>query len=116
MGKDDILIIEGIHGLNSRITSQIPADIKFSVYISPLTGISLDRHNRTSTTDNRLLRRLVRDRRLRGKSASTTLAQWPSVIRGLRGTSSPTRSLQTRCSTRRWSTNSPSSRATLNRC
>ncbi|HPA58818.1 MAG TPA: nucleoside kinase [Synergistales bacterium] len=82
MGSDDILIIEGIHGLNNRITSHIPADIKFSIYISPLTGISLDRHNRTSTTDNRLLRRLVRDRRLRGKSASTTLAQWPSVIRG----------------------------------
>ena len=82
MGSDDVLIIEGIHGLNKKITRSIPDDIRFSIYISPLTGISLDRHNRTSTTDNRLLRRLVRDRRHRGKSASTTLAQWPSVIRG----------------------------------
>jgi len=82
MRSDEVLIIEGIHGLNSRISSSIPAELKFSVYVSPLTGISLDRHNRTSTTDNRLLRRLVRDRRLRGKSAGTTLAQWPSVIRG----------------------------------
>lgn len=82
MRSDEVLIIEGIHGLNSRISSSIPPELKFSVYVSPLTGISLDRHNRTSTTDNRLLRRLVRDRRLRGKSAGTTLAQWPSVIRG----------------------------------
>ncbi|MDO9508975.1 MAG: nucleoside kinase [Thermovirgaceae bacterium] len=80
--KGDILIIEGIHGLNSRLTSSVPDPLKFRIYISPLTGISLDRHNRTSTTDNRLLRRLVRDQRLRGKSAETTLAQWPSVIRG----------------------------------
>lgn len=82
MEKGDILIIEGIHGLNDRPTSSVPDDLKFRIYISPLTGISLDRHNRTSTTDNRLLRRLVRDHRLRGKSAETTLAQWPSVIRG----------------------------------
>lgn len=82
MGRNDVLIIEGIHGLNKKLTRSIPDDIQFSIYISPLTGISLDRHNRTSTTDNRLLRRLVRDRRHRGKSASTTLAQWPSVIRG----------------------------------
>ncbi|MDT8284519.1 MAG: nucleoside kinase [Thermovirgaceae bacterium] len=80
--KGDILIIEGIHGLNDRLTGSVPDPLKFRIYISPLTGISLDRHNRTSTTDNRLLRRLVRDHRLRGKSAETTLAQWPSVIRG----------------------------------
>ncbi|NLO55840.1 MAG: nucleoside kinase, partial [Thermovirga sp.] len=82
MGSGDILIIEGIHGLNSRVSGSIPPELKFSIYVSPLTGISLDRHNRTSTTDNRLLRRLVRDRWLRGKSAGMTLAQWPSVIRG----------------------------------
>ncbi len=82
MENGDILIIEGIHGLNDRLTNSVPDALKFRVYISPLTGISLDRHNRTSTTDNRLLRRLVRDHRLRGKSAETTLAQWPSVIRG----------------------------------
>lgn len=82
MGSGDILIIEGIHGLNSRVSGSIPQELKFSIYVSPLTGISLDRHNRTSTTDNRLLRRLVRDRWLRGKSAGMTLAQWPSVIRG----------------------------------
>ncbi len=78
----DLLIIEGIHGLNERLTGVIPRASKFKIYISPLTGISLDRHNRTSTTDNRLLRRLVRDCRIRGKSAGKTLAQWPSVIRG----------------------------------
>lgn len=82
MEKGDILIIEGIHGLNGRLTKSVPDPMKFSIYISPLTGISLDRHNRTSTTDNRLLRRLVRDHRHRGKSAEVTLAQWPSVIRG----------------------------------
>lgn len=82
MDSGDILIIEGIHGLNSRVSCSIPPELKFSIYVSPLTGISLDRHNRTSTTDNRLLRRLVRDRWLRGKSAGMTLAQWPSVIRG----------------------------------
>ena len=82
MDSGDILIIEGIHGLNSRVSGSIPPELKFSIYVSPLTGISLDRHNRTSTTDNRLLRRLVRDRWLRGKSAGMTLAQWPSVIRG----------------------------------
>lgn len=82
MERGDILVIEGIHGLNERLTGSIPEEVKFSIYISPLTGITLDRHNRTSSTDNRLLRRLVRDHRLRGKSAETTLAQWPSVIRG----------------------------------
>lgn len=82
MKKDEILIIEGIHGLNDRLTRSVPDHLKFRIYISPLTGISLDRHNRTSTTDNRLLRRLVRDNRKRGKSAEATLAQWASVIRG----------------------------------
>ncbi|MDD4365431.1 MAG: nucleoside kinase, partial [Synergistales bacterium] len=82
LGPGDILIIEGIHGLNGRLTEAIPKERKFLIYVSCLTGVNFDRHNRTSTTDNRLLRRLVRDHRLRGKSPEATLAQWPSVIRG----------------------------------
>ncbi len=82
LGPGDILIIEGIHGLNGRLTEAIPKERKFLIYVSCLTGVNFDRHNRTSTTDNRLLRRLVRDHRLRGKSPESTLVQWPSVIRG----------------------------------
>mgnify|MGYP000856632841 FL=1 len=78
----EILVIEGIHGLNDQVGSGIPEDEKFRLYLSPLTGVNLDRHNRTSTTDNRLLRRLVRDYRTRGKKPEATLLQWPSVIRG----------------------------------
>lgn len=80
--EDHILILEGIHGLNERIASAVSPEKKFKIFVSPLTGISLDHHNRTSTTDNRLLRRLVRDNRRRGHSAESTLTQWPSVIRG----------------------------------
>ena len=82
LGARDILIIEGIHGLNDAITAPIPDEARYGVFVSPLTGICLDWHNRTSTTDNRLLRRLVRDARSRGHSAETTLALWPKVIRG----------------------------------
>jgi len=82
LGPKGIIIIEGIHGLNDRLFQNIAKKSLFKIYVSPLTGISLDTHNRTSTTDNRLLRRLVRDYRLRGKDAETTLKQWPSVIRG----------------------------------
>jgi uridine kinase len=82
LGPKGVIIIEGIHGLNDRLFQNIARKSLFKVYVSPLTGISLDTHNRTSTTDNRLLRRLVRDYRLRGKDAETTLKQWPSVIRG----------------------------------
>lgn len=78
----EMLVIEGIHGLNDRVGTGIPDSEKFRLYLSPLTGVNLDRHNRTSTTDNRLLRRLVRDYRIRGKKPETTLLQWPSVIRG----------------------------------
>lgn len=78
----DILIIEGIHGLNDRLTEAVEDSRKYRVFVSCLTGVNFDLHNRTSTTDNRLLRRLVRDFRLRGKSPETTLRQWPSVIRG----------------------------------
>jgi len=79
---ENILIIEGIHGLNDRLSSSVQRSMKFNLFVSPLTGISFDRHNRTSTTDNRLFRRLVRDHRNRGHSPADTLKQWPSVIRG----------------------------------
>ena len=82
LGPRDILIMEGIHGLNDRITSAIPKEALYGIFVSPLTGINLDSHNRTSTTDNRLLRRLVRDSRTRGHSAESTLTHWPKVIRG----------------------------------
>ncbi|WP_026369064.1 nucleoside kinase [Aminiphilus circumscriptus] len=78
----DVLIMEGIHGLNQRVVGSLPPGTAFGVFVSPLTGVSLDRHNRTSTTDNRLLRRMVRDSRTRGRSPEVTLQQWPSVIRG----------------------------------
>lgn len=78
----DILIMEGIHGLNDRITDVIPKEERYGIFVSPLTGVYLDDHNRTSTTDNRLLRRLVRDSRTRGHSAESTLTIWPKVIRG----------------------------------
>lgn len=82
VGSDDVIIIEGIHGLNEKLTRSIPEETKYKIFVSPLTGVSLDRHNRTSTTDNRLLRRLVRDHRVRGHSPESTLLMWPSVIRG----------------------------------
>ena len=76
------IIIEGIHGLNDRLTATIPAHLKFKVYISPLTMLNLDDHNRIRTTDARLLRRIVRDNLFRGTSPEDTLAMWPSVRRG----------------------------------
>lgn len=82
LGPKDILIIEGIHGLNNRLTEAVPEALKYGIFVSPLTGVSLDRHTRTSTTDNRFLRRMVRDHRTRGKSPETTILQWPSVTRG----------------------------------
>jgi uridine kinase len=77
-----ILLIEGIHGLNDKLTPLIPGDTKFKVYVSALTQLNLDEHNRISTTDNRLIRRMVRDFQFRGHSADTTLSMWPSVRRG----------------------------------
>jgi uridine kinase len=79
---DDILIIEGIHGLNDKLTSDIPHENKFKVFISPLTGANLDSHNRIGTTDTRLLRRMVRDYRRRGHTPEHTIQMWPSVIKG----------------------------------
>jgi len=77
-----ILIMEGIHGLNDRLTARIARDSKFKIYVSALTQLNLDDHNRISTTDNRLIRRLVRDSKFRGHSALDTLEMWPSVRRG----------------------------------
>ena len=76
------IIIEGIHGLNDRLTASVPADMKFKVYISPLTMLNLDDHNRIRTTDARLLRRIVRDYQFRGTPPEETLDMWASVRRG----------------------------------
>ena len=77
-----VLIIEGIHGMNPGLTNSIESESLFKIYISALTQINLDDHNRISTTDNRILRRIVRDHRTRGTDAETTLNMWPSVHRG----------------------------------
>ena len=74
---DQTIIIEGIHGLNERLTSAIDKKDKFKIYISALTTLSIDDHNRIPTTDTRLFRRIVRDHRSRGYSALTTIGQWP---------------------------------------
>ncbi|MDE7375602.1 MAG: nucleoside kinase [Muribaculaceae bacterium] len=77
-----ILLIEGIHGLNPELTSHIPEDSKFRLYVSALTTLAIDDHNWVPTTDNRLLRRIVRDSKYRGTSAEQTIRRWPSVRRG----------------------------------
>lgn len=82
LGKDDILVIEGIHGLNDKLSPGIPAESKYKIYISALTQLNVDEHNRIATTDGRLIRRIVRDARTRGTKASETIAMWPSVRRG----------------------------------
>ncbi|MCE1229840.1 MAG: nucleoside kinase [Firmicutes bacterium] len=84
LGPDDILIVEGIHGLNPKLSASVPADHKLKIYISALTQLGLDDHNRIMTTDVRLIRRIVRDRKYRGHSASRTLGMWSSVMRGER--------------------------------
>jgi uridine kinase len=76
------LILEGIHALNPQLTSQIEERMKYKIYVSALTSISIDDHNRIPTTDNRLLRRIIRDAKYRGTSAQSTIARWPSVRRG----------------------------------
>lgn len=82
LGKEDVLVIEGIHGLNDRLSYDLPKENKFKIYISALTQLNIDEHNRIPTTDGRLIRRLVRDARTRGTSAKDTIARWPSVRRG----------------------------------
>ncbi|MCG8541381.1 MAG: nucleoside kinase [Clostridia bacterium] len=80
--KDQPIIIEGIHGLNEKLTKDIPQNKKFKIYISALTQLNIDDHNRIPTTDTRLIRRMVRDSKYRGHSALTTLKIWKSVRRG----------------------------------
>lgn len=82
LGPDDILVIEGIHGLNDALSYSLPRESKFKIYISALTQLNIDEHNRIPTTDGRLIRRMVRDARTRGASAQRTIAMWPSVRRG----------------------------------
>lgn len=82
LGRDDVLVIEGIHGLNDQLSYALPVENKFKIYISALTQLSVDEHNRIPTTDGRLIRRIVRDARTRGISAKDTIARWPSVRRG----------------------------------
>ena len=82
LADDEILVMEGIHCLNDELTYLIPKEQKFKVYISALTVLNIDYYNRISTTDTRLLRRIVRDNQFRGYDATHTLEMWPSVNRG----------------------------------
>jgi uridine kinase len=82
MDENSILIVEGIHGLNPELTSHIPSENKFLIYVSALTTISLDDHNWIPASDNRLIRRMVRDYTYRGYSAQQTISRWDSVRRG----------------------------------
>lgn len=82
LGADDILVIEGIHGLNEKMSYALPEESKYKIYISALTTLNIDGHNRIPTTDGRLLRRMVRDARTRGSSAQRTLQMWASVRKG----------------------------------
>lgn len=82
LGKNDVLVIEGIHCLNPKLTRSLPDENKFKIYISALTQLNIDEHNRIPTTDGRLLRRIVRDARTRGASVARTINMWPSVRKG----------------------------------
>ncbi len=82
LGADHVVIVEGIHGLNPVLAQGLPASCVFRVYVSALTQLNLDRHNRVATSDCRLLRRTVRDAATRGYSATATLRRWDSVVRG----------------------------------
>ena len=82
LGPDDILVIEGIHGLNDKTSYALPSESKYKIYISALTNINIDEHNRIPTTDGRLLRRMIRDARTRGTDARRTIEMWPSVRKG----------------------------------
>jgi len=82
LGESDVLVIEGIHGLNDKLTASIPDERKFKIYVSALTSLNLDDHNRIPTTDTRKIRRIVRDHQFRGASALSTIKMWPSVRKG----------------------------------
>ena len=82
LGPDDVLVIEGIHALNDKMSESLPVESKYKIYISALTVLNIDEHNCIPTTDARLIRRMVRDFRTRGASAKRTIGMWPSVRRG----------------------------------
>ncbi len=82
LGSDHVLLVEGIHGLNPALVPALPPQHIYRIYVSALTQLNIDRHNRVSTTDSRLIRRMVRDARTRGYSAQETIARWESVRRG----------------------------------
>ena len=82
LGPDSVLVLEGIHALNPRLSPSVPKELKFEIYISALTQLNIDHHNRVPTTNVRLIRRIVRDHRYRGYTASETLKRWGSVRRG----------------------------------
>jgi len=82
LGQEDILLVEGIHGMNDRIVSEIPEQLMYGVYVSALGCINLDDHNRIRTTDVRLLRRIVRDMRKRNTTPAQTIDMWPKVRQG----------------------------------
>ena len=84
LNKNDILIMEGIHGLNDKLTPYVDPKLKFKIYLSALTQLNLDDHNRIPTSDNRLIRRIVRDSKFRGKPAAETISMWESVQKGER--------------------------------
>lgn len=82
IGEKDVLVLEGIHGLNGALTSEIPQKLKYKIYVSALSQINLDEHNRIPSSDGRLLRRIVRDAMTRGNDACATISRWDSVRRG----------------------------------
>lgn len=82
LGAEDVLVIEGIHCLNDALSYALPKESKFKIYLSALTQLNIDEHNRIATTDGRMIRRMVRDARTRGASARKTISMWPSVRRG----------------------------------
>jgi uridine kinase len=82
LGKNDILVLEGIHGLNDRLSYTLPSSSKLKIYISALTQLNIDEHNSLPTTDGRMIRRMVRDARTRNITARETIRMWDSVRRG----------------------------------
>jgi len=82
LGESDVLVIEGIHGLNDKLTASIPEESKFKIFVSALTSLNLDDHNRIPTTDTRVIRRIVRDHQFRGANALSTIKRWSSVRKG----------------------------------
>ncbi|MDO4477989.1 MAG: nucleoside kinase [Lachnospiraceae bacterium] len=82
LGDEDLLVIEGIHGLNEKMSESLPSESKYKVYISALTQLNVDDHNRIRSNDGRLIRRIIRDNRTRGHNASQTIAMWPAVRKG----------------------------------